>query len=69
MSDIPTDYQDRLNLREQLARIDNTLASTQKLISERHKFDREPWIILAAALVAALGGIIVRLPEIITALR
>lgn len=69
MSDLPADYGARLDLREQIARIDKTMAETQKLLSERHKFDREPWIILAAALVAGFATIVVRLPEIIAALR
>lgn len=69
MSDLPADYGARLDLREQIARIDRTMAETQKLLSERHKFDRDPWVLLAAAMVAAFATIAVRLPEIIVALR
>ena len=69
MSDIPADYQDRLNIREQIARIDQAreqalkftaeqhklMAEEQKLASERHKLDRDRWLApwLLLATVAA----------------
>ena len=69
MSDIPHDYQDRLNLREQLARIDNLLIESQKLAAGRSKYNREPWLLMLASLIAAFAVVIARLPELIQALR
>lgn len=48
MSDIP-DYRDRLNLREQIARIDNLLADTQK---KQRDYQLAPWQVA----VTLLGG-------------
>jgi len=49
-----------LDLPEQVARIDRTLAETQKLFAETGKltaeaakFRRDPWFILAGAMVGA----------------
>ena len=69
MSDIPHDYRDRLDLREQLARIDKTLIENQKLAAERDKFRREPWLLILASLIAAFAVIVARLPELIQAFR
>ena len=57
MSDFPIDYSERLNLREQITRIDRAIAETQKLQAEAAKFRRERFLapILAAG---ALGGFI-----------
>ncbi len=57
MSDIPVDYNDRLNLREQIVRIDRAIAETHKFQAEAAKFQRERFLapILAAG---ALGGFI-----------
>ena len=41
MSDFPADHTDRLNLREQIARIDRTLDEAAKFRSERVKLDAE----------------------------
>jgi hypothetical protein len=41
MSDIPADYQDRLNLREQIARIDRMREESQKYMAEQHKLNAE----------------------------
>jgi hypothetical protein len=48
MSDVPADYQDRLNIREQIGRIDRARAESEKLaeetrkfVSEQHKLDAE----------------------------
>ena len=75
MSDLPLDYQDRLNLREQLARIDHALdeaakfrAEREKLEAEGHKFNRDPWILVLAAMIAALATLFARLPELLTVL-
>ena len=72
MSDIPVDYQERLNLREQIARIDRQREETQKFVAEQHKlmaegrkFDRDPWMLVVGAIVA---GLVTRLPEILHAL-
>ena len=48
MSDVPN-YQERLNLREQIARIDNLLADTQK---KQREYQLAPWQIV----VTVLGG-------------
>ena len=72
MSDLPEDYGQQLNLREQIARIDRNQAETQKLIAEgrkllaeARKFNRDPWYLVIGAIVA---GIFTRLPEILRAL-
>jgi hypothetical protein len=81
VSDVPADYRDRLNLREQVARIDDALsrierqqaetgkfvAEQHKLMSEAKKFNRDPWFLLIGALGAVLAAIIARLPEILHA--
>jgi predicted nucleic acid-binding Zn-ribbon protein len=48
MSDVPADYRDRLNLREQIVRIDDMVAridrqqeETRKFVSEQHKLMAE----------------------------
>jgi lipid II:glycine glycyltransferase (peptidoglycan interpeptide bridge formation enzyme) len=48
MSDVPADYRDRLNLREQVARIDEMISrierqqeETRKFASEQHKLSAE----------------------------
>lgn len=69
MSDIPVDYRDRLNLRDEIARIDRNRAESQKLeedgrkfvaeqrklIAEASKLDRDRWL-APWALVASLFG-------------
>ena len=37
MSDIPADYQERLNIREQIARIDRAIEEGHKFTAEQHK--------------------------------
>jgi hypothetical protein len=80
MSDTPAGG---LDLRAELARIDLERAETnkfgaetRKLLAERSKLDaesrklnRDPWIIMAAAIIGAAGIIASRLPEILTAWR
>ena len=75
MSDLARDYQDRLNLREQIARIDHQQAEIQKLFAERekleaegHKYNRDPWVLVLAAIIAALATLFARLPELLTVL-
>lgn len=79
MSDLPADWHDRLDLREQIARIDRTQAElaklnaeTQKLLAEAPKFAAEarkfrwdPILVIAGAIVA---GVFLRLPEILHAM-
>jgi hypothetical protein len=79
MSDVPADYRDRLNLREQVARIDDMLSrverqqeETRKFVAEQHKlmaeakkFGRDPWMLVIGAIIA---GAFTRLPEILHAL-
>jgi hypothetical protein len=78
MSDVPADYRDRLDLREQVAHIDEMISrierqqeETRKFVSEQHKlmaearkFGRDPWFLLIGALIAAVAT---RLPEILHA--
>jgi hypothetical protein len=65
MSDIPHDYRDRLDLREQIARIDRMLDEAAKFRAEARKFNRDPWFVVAGAVVALLAA---RLPEIMKAI-
>ena len=67
MSERLDDYQERLNIREQIARIDRNMAEQAKLHAEAHKFNRDPWILVLAALIAAVAALIARLPEILAA--
>jgi hypothetical protein len=80
MSDVPADYRERLNLREQIARIDRALVEnhkfaeeTQKFVAEQHKlmaegrkFNRDPWMLVIGAIIA---GAFTRLPDILHALH
>jgi hypothetical protein len=50
MSDIPADYQDRLNLREQIARIDRAIEETHKFTAEQHKLMAEQQKLASEAL-------------------
>jgi hypothetical protein len=74
MSDLPHDYRERLDLREQIARIDKSIdeaaklrAEQSKLMAEAGKFNRDPWILSLAALIGAFAVVIARLPEILHA--
>lgn len=67
MSDIPEDYRDRLNLREQIARIDRDQAEVHKLLAEARKFGRERWVIPVTVLGAILAALIARGPELLHA--
>jgi len=67
VSDIPTDWRDQLNLRDEVARIDRNRAETQKLYAEGHKFEREPWVLALVALIGAFAVIMARLPELLRA--
>lgn len=60
-----------LDLREQIARIDRSLAETHKLLAEAgkltaegRKFNRDPWFLVIGAIIAAIAS---RLPEILHA--
>ena len=67
MSDIPTDWREQLNLRDEIARIDRNRAETQKLYAEGHKFEREPWVLALVALIGAFAVVMARLPELLRA--
>lgn len=47
MSDVPSDYRDRFDIREQIARIDRAREETLKFTAEQHKLTAE---------AAKLGG-------------
>ena len=79
MSDLPADYRERLDVREQVVRIDDMISrierqqeETRKFVSEQHKlmaearkFGRDPWFLVIGAVIA---GAFTRLPEILHAL-
>lgn len=74
MSDIPADWRGQIDLRAELGRIDRDRAETQKLLAEvtklgaeGQKYNRDPWILTLAALIAAFAAFIARLPEILHA--
>lgn len=69
MSDLPIDYRDQLNLREQIARIDNLLVENRKLAAETRRFNRDHWVLILAALLGIIAAFTARAPEIIQALR
>jgi hypothetical protein len=69
--DVPADWRDQLNIREQIARIDRTQAELGKLLAEQpklraeaRKFRFDPYLIVAGMVVA---GIVARLPELLRA--
>jgi hypothetical protein len=55
MSDIPEDYRERLNIREQITRIDRAIDEAAKLRAEARKFNRDPWFLIIGAIIAALA--------------
>jgi len=64
----------RLDLDEQLARIERSITEAAKLReeatklrAEAKKFDRELWLIPLSALIALFAAIAARLPEILAA--
>jgi hypothetical protein len=66
MSDIPADWRDRLDVREQIVRIDRSIDEAAKLRAEQGKLiaeGRDRWLaplVLAASLAASLlGGVLV----------
>jgi hypothetical protein len=59
VNDFLPDYRDKLNIREQLSRIDRNQAEIVKLQAETRKLNRERWVILVIIVIAALW----RLPE------
>jgi len=61
MSDIPSDYRDRLDLREQLTRIDKAIDEAGKLRAEARKFDRPPLLTILGMILVA---VVIRLPEL-----
>lgn len=76
MSDLPTDYRGQLDLRAIIARIDRDRADSEKLRvegdklrAEREKFNRDPWLLILAALIAGFAAVIARLPELIAAFK
>lgn len=67
MSDIPADWRDQLNIREQITRLDKAIDEAAKLRAEARKFDRDRWIVPLTVLGAVVAAIIARLPEILHA--
>jgi hypothetical protein len=81
MTDVPLAYQERLNIREEIARIDRNRADIQKLLAEHSKLNAEQsklaaegrkfnldwWIVPATVLGAIVAGAVARLPEILHA--
>jgi hypothetical protein len=63
VSDIPN-LGAQLDLRVLLVKLDRDMAETHKLLAEANKFNREPFVLIASAIGAAL---IARLPEILHA--
>jgi hypothetical protein len=77
MSDVPASlpYSDRLNLAEQIARIDRAQEETRKFVAEQHKLtaeasklNRDRFLAPALALAATLGAIATFAPAIIRAI-
>jgi hypothetical protein len=68
---MPVDYQERLNLREQIARIDRNQAEIQKLFAEQAKLHAEAgkfrWEHVIFIFGAIVAGVFLRLPEILHA--
>lgn len=71
MSDIPAHYRERLDIQEQIERIDRLREEARKFATEQHKlaaearkFGRDPWFLLIGAIIAAVAT---RLPEILHA--
>ena len=62
MNDIPTDYREQLNIREQIARIDRNHDKIQKLFAAARKFNRDPWFLVIGVIIAAIAT---RPPEIL----
>ena len=62
MSELPRDYRDQINLREQITRIDRNQAEIQKLFAERDKLNRDHWLLVLAALITAFAVVVARLP-------
>ena len=76
MSEAAFNEADRLNLREQIARIDRTLDEAAKFRSERVKLDaeaaklhRDRFLAPALALAATLGAIAALVPTILRAVN
>lgn len=74
MSDATADIADRLNLREQIVRIDRAIDEAAKFRSERAKLDaeaakfhRDRFLAPALALAATLGAIAAVAPALIRA--
>ena len=67
MSDLPSDYSERLNLREQITRIDRAIAETGKLQAGGPKFRRERFLAPIVAASAPSGFIAALLPSVLRA--
>jgi hypothetical protein len=72
MSDAPADWRPRLELDELVSRIERQQEETRKFVAEQHKlmaeatkFGRDPWMLIAGAIIA---GVFTRLPEILRTL-
>lgn len=59
MSDMPVDYRDRLDLREQIARIDDIHSRIERQqASESRKLDRDRSLAPGLAIIGIAGGAI-----------
>jgi hypothetical protein len=74
MSDIPSDWREQLDLRAIVQRFDRDRADMlklqeerEKLIAERRKYNRDPWLLALTAMIAFLAAVASRLPEILHA--
>lgn len=67
MSDLPSDYSERLNLRKQITRIDRAIAETGKLQAGGAKFRRERFLAPIVAASARSGFIAALLPSVLRA--
>jgi hypothetical protein len=67
MSDLPADWRDRIDLREQIARIDRSIDEAAKFRAEAGKFNRDHWLMVLTAFLAILAALVARLPELLHA--
>ena len=71
MSDVPASYPERLNLADQVARIERNQVEITKLFAEAAKLRAEArkfrWDPVFLVLGAVIAGVFARLPEILHA--
>jgi hypothetical protein len=71
MSEAPAGWRTSLELDELVSRIERQQEETRKFVAEQHKlmaearkFNRDPWMLIAGAIIA---GLFTRLPELLHA--